>query len=146
MKLLLKVSIYEFCDAGADYAFADLTPEYAQALLKRKALFDTAKAADGTQRSGLYEMHYWDDPCLWLGGAMDEEAIPKDTDLWSFMDEHLTRESSARDRAGDAVVVPDDSDVPEYFAQSTEMGQTVISDDDVFFTSYPRHVDWEHRR
>ena len=137
MKLLLKVSIFEWCDVGADYAFVDLTQEWARSLLKRKAIFDVAHA----QETELYEMHFWWDPCLWLGG--DLEDVPEDADLWEFLDEHLSEGQLKQLSGGYVVVLPDDVEVPEYFAQRTEMGQTVVTEDDVYFTSYPKHVDHE---
>ena len=140
MKLLLKVSIDEFCDAGADYAFVDLTPEWAKSLLTRKAIFDLAHAQD----SELYEMHYWWEPCMWLGGSSvdTDESVPEGEDLYDFL-ECLSMKQSKQLDGGDPVILLDDFTVPEYFAQRTEMGQTIVMERNVRFTSYPKHVDFE---
>ena len=105
MKLLLKVSIFEWCDVGAEYAFVDLTQEWARSLLKRKAIFDVAHA----QETELYEMHFWWDPCLWLGG--DLEDVPEGEDLWEFLEQHLSQKQQQDLNGGYAVVLPDDLEV-----------------------------------
>ena len=34
---------------------------------------------------------------------------------------------------------------PDRYQQSTECDQVIVGKDDVWFTAYPRHVDWEQR-
>jgi len=139
MKLLLNVSIYEHCDFGADYALVCLTPEFAKRILKRRDLWRTAKVQD----TALYELTFWGIDVDWIHRGDGEDPGTEAIDFDEWIDGFVSPEQLKQLSGGDPVQVPGSFTVPEHFHQRTECAQMVMVDDEIRFTSYPRHIDFE---
>jgi hypothetical protein len=137
MKVLLSVSLDDHCDFGADYALVDLTPECVQRVLTRRDLLRAATTHD----ADLAEITFWSFDAQRLTAR--EAEVPEGISFYDWIDEHLSTEQQKTLSGGDPVQVSDDFAVPSYFLQAVECAQMVVVHDEIHFTSYPRHIDFE---
>ncbi len=127
MKLVLKAfSSNEDFTGDCDYAFLDLTKEYAEMLLKRIEKAQRMKAED----SCFYAVKYWDASCEYFkyhdGFEQAQDANGKS------LEEAINSEEYA--------VVTDFTPPEDSYARS-DCDQAVVDHESVRWMCYPKHCD-----
>lgn len=124
MKLLLNThSTNDHCE-GCEYAFVDLDESLAGLILKRAGAFDAAQEEDPS----LQEIHYYGCEARFVDGLPDESEDSANREPWPS--EAFTEVNA----------FPRDL---ENLAARTECDHMVITGQDVYWTCYPKHCDWQ---
>jgi hypothetical protein len=134
-------------DAQSEYAYVDLTPQYAQLLLERRTAFQSVKQLGDR----LYRLTYWE-ACDWLGGPaylrhhlaypaswhVEDYGDPTE----AFLRQYLTEDALKNLNHGYGPQrLPATFALPERLLDRTECEMMDVTDDGVLFKSYPRHSD-----
>jgi len=151
MKLLLKVHHSDH-DGYSEYAFLDLTPEYARTLLQSRAGFHALHQSDST----LYRISYWDATPEWFGGpcSLRDSHQPAEPypESWhvedcgdpaeAFLRQYLTEEEFNRLNQGYGPrPLPAAFDLPKSLIDRTECDILDIVADGILYKSYPKNGD-----
>jgi hypothetical protein len=148
MKLVLKVHCAEHgAEIQSEYAYVDLTAEYAQVLLKRREAFQSVKEAGDS----LYRLTYWGGT-YWFGGLQGFRDRPMYPESWrvddygdpteAFLRQHLTEEQfRALNHGSGPQVAPAGFEAPECLLDATECDMLDVLEDGIFYKSYPKHCD-----
>ena len=151
MKLLLKVHHSDH-DDHSEYAFLDLTPEYARTLLQSQAAFQSVRGSD----SNLYRITYWDATPDWFGGPCylrdshhSGQPYPESWHVEDFGDpaeaflrQHLTEEAFNRLNQGYGPhPLPEAFYLPKSLIDCTECDILDVVADGILYKSYPKNGD-----
>jgi hypothetical protein len=134
-------------DAQSEYAYVNLTPQYAQLLLERRKAFQSVKQLGDR----LYRLTYWD-ACDWLGGPAYLHQHMVHPESWqvedygdpteAFLPQYLTEDALKNLNQGcGPQLLPATFAPPEGLLDRTQCEMIDVTDDGVLFKSYPRHGD-----
>jgi hypothetical protein len=124
MKLLLNTHTANEHGEGCEYAFVDLDNSLAALILKRAEAFDAAHKEDPS----LIEVHYDGSEAVFVDGL--PEKFDESVSLQPWQNEAFTEIGAFAEDFENVVV-------------RTECDQMVITSQDVYWTCYPKHSDWQ---
>jgi hypothetical protein len=124
VKLLINTYSANEHGEGCEYAFVDLDESLSALILKRADAFDAAHKED----PALQEIHYYGSEAVFVN------CLPE------VLEDTANREPWQNDAFIEVNAFSEDL---ENVVARTECAHMVITDQDVYWTCYPKHSDWQ---